>query len=353
MLESPLSPTLTTRTPQSEAGMIERLVQDHYGLRVGVERLGAEREEIFKLTDTTGSEYVLKVAHGREESGAIDFETRALIHVRERDPQLPTPRVIRTLDGRDTVVAPWGGSSPPTVRLFAWLPGSPLSTATRSPAQSAVLGGLLARVGRALLDFRHPAQGRHMDWDLRHTGRVAPLLETLPDTSRHRLATRFMAAFLDSVPDRLALLRSQVIYNDLNPHNVLVDPRDPAHITGIIDFGDIAHTALINDVAIAASYLTVLGATALEYPLCFVRAYHEVTPLEPRELELLYDLMAARLVMTVAITEWRASRQPHNRAYIQKNTALAWAGLERLSQVERASASTLFIDACAKQEITS
>jgi Ser/Thr protein kinase RdoA (MazF antagonist) len=192
-----------------------------------------------------------------------------------------------------------------------------------------------------------------MDWDLQHAGRVAPLLDTLADHSRQALATQALDAFMKRVPDRLARQRSQVIYNDLNPHNVLVDSQAPEHVTGIIDFGDIAHTALINDVAIGAAYLCVLGGTPLEYPLRFIRAYHDVTPLQPAELELIYDLMVARLVMTVAITQWRASRNPQNSGYILKNTQLAWTGLERLSRVDHKQATAVFIEACSPQRGTS
>lgn len=352
-VESPLSPTLTTGAAQTALARIERLVEDNYGLEVNAERLSAERDEIFKLRDRAGQHYILKVAHGQEDSGAIDFETRALLHVAEHDPQLPTPRLVPALDGKYVITPPWGGSSPPAVRLFNWLPGAPLSAAPRSLAQTAMLGTFLARLGMALSEFQHPMQGRYMDWDLRHTGRLAPLVEALTADSRRKLASRALDTFLERVPPaRLAQQRSQVIYNDLNPHNVLVDSNDPERVTGIIDFGDIAHTALINDVAIGASYLCVLGQTPLEYPLQFIRAYHRMMPLEPQELELVYDLMVARLIMTVAITEWRGSRNPQNRAYILKNTGLAWAGLERLSQVDYEVASNLFIDACANQRGT-
>jgi hydroxylysine kinase len=346
---SPLSPTLTMRAAETALDRVEQLVRDGYGLTVQAERLSAERDEIFKLRDTESRYYTLKVAHAQEDAGAIDFETRALLHVSERDPQLPTPRLIPTLAGRHVLAPEWGDSAPPAIRLFGWLHGVPLSVARRSLTQVATLGALLARLGKALSDFQHPMQGRHMDWDLRHTRRLVPLLDALPDSPRRKLAVRVMDAFMERVSDQLERLRSQVIYNDLNPHNVLVDSRNQEQVTGIIDFGDIAYTALINDAAIGASYLCVLGDTPLEYSLQFIRAYHEVTPLQPQELSLLYDLMAARLVMTVAITEWRASRNPQNRAYILKNTGLAWAGLERLSQVDPERTTGQFIDACAQQ----
>jgi 4-aminobutyrate aminotransferase-like enzyme len=122
-------------------------------------------------------------------------------------------------------------------------------------------------------------------------------------------------------------------------------------VAGIIDFGDIVRTALVNDVAIGASYLLTIGAQPLEHPLLFVAAYHAVCPLMTAELDLIYDLMAARLAMTVAITEWRARRDPANRPYITKNAGIAWRGLELLAQLDRARTAHLFRQACNAEEI--
>jgi hypothetical protein len=58
--------------------------------------------------------------------------------------------------------------------------------------------------------------------------------------------------------------------------------------------------------------------------------------------------MAARLAATVAITEWRAQRFPANRAYITKNTGVAWQGLELLDGVNAAQARQAF--ACLASE---
>ena len=118
-------------------------------------------------------------------------------------------------------------------------------------------------------------------------------------------------------------LRTQVIHNDFNPHNLLVSPQDAAQLTGIIDFGDVVRTQLINDVAIAACYLLEGAAHPLDLPIALVQGYQSVTPLQAAELALLPSLMATRLAITVAITEWRAERYPDNRAYITKNTPYA------------------------------
>lgn len=39
--------------------------------------------------------------------------------------------------------------------------------------------------------------------------------------------------------------------NDFNMDNVLVDPALPSRISGVLDFGDMVHTPLICDMAIA------------------------------------------------------------------------------------------------------
>ena len=43
------------------------------------------------------------------------------------------------------------------------------------------------------------------------------------------------------------------------------------------------------------------------------------------ELDILFDLIATRMVLTVTISAWRASRYPDNAAYILRNCEKAWA----------------------------
>ena len=54
--------------------------------------------------------------------------------------------------------------------------------------------------------------------------------------------------FAEQVLPALRGLRAQVVHNDMGRNNVLVD--DAGAISGIIDFGDMTHTALVCDVAV-------------------------------------------------------------------------------------------------------
>jgi Ser/Thr protein kinase RdoA (MazF antagonist) len=121
-------------------------------------------------------------------------------------------------------------------------------------------------------------------------------------------------------------LRRQVIYNDLNFHNVLVDPQDPDRIAGIIDFGDIIAAPLINDLAVAASY-QLGGEAGRAQAAEFIAAYHRALPLRDEEIRLLPLLIEARLAMTLLITGYRARLHPQNAAYILRNNASARAAL--------------------------
>jgi hydroxylysine kinase len=341
-----LDPTLVARVPKTPVAHIEALAYEHYGLSVHAERLRAERDEIFKLKHGDGRLFILKLTSALEEPAATDLLTRALLHVERADPTLPTPRLISATDGRVAFRAPWGGESAPTVRLFSYLTGQPLYMAPRGLAQTAALGAMLARLGLALRAFGHAGDDRPLDWDISRAANAIPLLDAIEDASQRARVATYMTHFASNVEPRLRELRRQVIHNDLNPHNVLVDSASPERVVGVIDFGDIVRTALVNDVAIGASYLLQLGVSPLDYPLMFVAAYHAVSPLLPEELDLLYDLMAARLALTVAITEWRARRDPGNRAYITKNTGIAWDGIARLASLERERVAHLFRQTC-------
>ena len=136
----------------------------------------------------------------------------------------------------------------------------------------------------------------------------------------------------------LSRVRKQVIHNDLNPYNVLVSPQDHSTTVGLIDFGDLVHAPLINELGVACSYQLSQNTNPLDSAAELLGAYHEVNPLARAEVDLLYDLIAARLVMTVAITGWRARNYPENETYILRNNPLSWDGLERIAKMPRKSA---------------
>ena len=88
-------------------------------------------------------------------------------------------------------------------------------------------------------------------------------------------------------------------------------------------------TALVNDVAIAATQQLSDDADLLGPALDLIAGYHATTPLTAGELGLLPDLILARIVARIVISEWRAERFPENSQYVLRNTPRAWEHLRR------------------------
>lgn len=309
---------MATMVVQSQPVPIERavaLVREHYGLETRAVRLTGERDENFKLSAPDGTEYVLKIANSAEPPAVTDLPTAALLHVEKIDPTFPCPRVVRERGGRARVGFTDEDGHERTARVLTYLPGRLLLTTARSQRQRAACGLVGARLTTALRNFEHPAAHRTIVWDVRHAAQVRRLLEQLPHLPCRQTAADLLRRIVPVVESQLPGLRQQVVHNDLNPLNILVDPADEGRVLGIIDFGDVTHTALIADVAVAAAELIPEDCTAKTGCACaavldVAGAYNESLPLLRPELLVLGPLVAARLVANVVVHEWHVHHNP-------------------------------------------
>lgn len=322
-MTSPLGAILTSPPPEFSEAAAVRVLDDHWGLSGPLRRLTSERDVNFHLA-TPGGDFVLKLANPAEPPAETDLQTQALIALQASG--LPLPRVIPTLSGAVEVPAPEG-----RLRLLTYLQGLPLHLTPRSDAQRAAIGAMAGRLARALAAFRHPAQRRDLVWDIRHTGRLRPLLPAIADPALRALATAGMERFDRDLTPALPDLPWQVVHNDLNPHNLLVAEKDPARVAGILDFGDMVETARLLDLGIAASYL-IDPARPADSLLLVARAYHAENPLLPRELRLLPLAVISRLVTTLTIAHERARLYPENAPYILRNVPVSAAALTALAE---------------------
>ncbi|WDD90240.1 phosphotransferase (plasmid) [Burkholderia sp. FERM BP-3421] len=341
-----LNETLTTSPPLLTVGDAEAIAWDVYGLRARATVLSGERDQNFRLLLDDGVGYVLKAAHPAEAPGVLDFQTCAQLHIERVAPAVPVPRLIPTLAG-DHIH--WHGDAPAerrAIRLVSLLPGLLLRDVPRTTRVRRALGATLARFDLALAGFTHPQAKHVLQWDLQHAHRLRGLLEFIDDDSQRSLAAAHMDHFERHVLPRLGVLRRQVIHNDLNAYNVMVDAHRHEQITGIFDFGDLVEAPLVQDLAVACAYQLADAANPLETAAECVSAYHGVCPLMSNEIALLPDLIAARLLVTVAITGWRARQYPDNRAYILRNNPLSWNGLRRLSGLDPDFAADTMHRAC-------
>lgn len=319
--------TLSTPPPRIPAQQAADLLRRHYGVAGELKRLASERDQNFFVSvsdgDGDGGRYILKFANAAEPADVTDFQNRALLHIARSDPGFPAPRVIETRDRALMFETASDSGAVHRGRLLTWLEGVPLQHAEDAPRIARRAGACLARLGLALEDFEHGASDYPLLWDIRNAVQLAKLLPCIDDGDLRLLCETRLARFSDTVQPRLDRLRRQVIHNDMNPGNLLVHSRNSNRLAGVIDFGDMVYSQLVNDVAVGAAYFCRADDARLTAVTEFVAGYTEIVALSDDEISILPDLILIRHLTTVMITHWRASLYPENRDYILRNASRA------------------------------
>jgi 4-aminobutyrate aminotransferase-like enzyme/Ser/Thr protein kinase RdoA (MazF antagonist) len=329
-----MTEVLQSPPPQLALSEAESIARGHFGVDAQATPLSSERDANFRMTLPGGrGELLLKVSNAAEDPAITGLQTAILRHLELRCPSLPLPRLQSSREGADEVAVMLADGRRHVVRMMTFLPGRALAgrLSAALPLRRQI-AQLLADLDAGLLDLS-PAVAPQLLWDVSKAGQVRPLLIHIADRARRALAERFLDAWEQHAAARLQSLRTQLIHNDFNLHNLLAG--DTGGISGIIDFGDAVRAPLICDLATAIAYQPTDSNGVAAMLLEMAAAYHERLALLPEEIEILFDLVAARWVLAVAITHWRSEQYPANRDYILRNTPRAWHGLETIADLER------------------
>jgi 4-aminobutyrate aminotransferase-like enzyme/Ser/Thr protein kinase RdoA (MazF antagonist) len=330
------SSVLDSPPPRFTPAEVADIAATLFGVRGEARDLGSERDQTFMIDDG-GDGGVIKVSNLGEQPDALDLETVALETIARADPTLPIARPLRPAGAGDdrspaayrpTTEGPGGAHF---VRMFERRRGRSVTRGTGFD-DGAVrdFGATLARIGAALHGYFHPAAGRVLLWDTKHALGLRRHLHCIDDTARRALVARVLDHYEERAVPAWPRLRAQVVHGDLALDNVLLDDRD--RVSGIVDFGDIVHTALVSD--IAASMASMLrgrtGADVLRTARILLDGYASRTPLLDAELEVMAAVLAARLATIVTISAWRVRDYPENAEYIQAWDDDSWTLLEEL-----------------------
>ena len=189
-----------------------------------------------------------------------------------------------------------------------------------------------ARLTLALRGFFHPAAGRDLLWNPGQAARLRPLVASIPEAGRRQIVERVLDRYEERVLPRWDFLPAQVVHGDFTLDNVLVD--EGGRVSGITDFGDLGFGTRAGDLAIdLCSILRVGGEEPFRTARIAIDGYQSRIPLEDEELDLLGDLVFARLAALVAISAWRVERYPENAEYIQSWDDESWALLEQFDDL--------------------
>ena len=321
-----MSGVFGTRPPSADDHELHRLGRDLFGIAdagTPVVRLDSERDQNARLGD-----HVLKIANRAESPDVLHLQESVLRHLVAVDPSLPVPRVVEP--GTVTALV---GAHEHLVRAVTWLPGRPwadvvgsLDHASATAARRS-LGSTLGRLSAALSGFGHPAAHQPgFLWNLDHAQAVRSWVADIADPEDRTVVEQVFARHAHHVVPRLAALRGAVVHHDANDRNVLVDG---TQISGIIDFGDMVYARQANELAVALAYALLDTPDVIAAAHDVIAAYHAEFPLHEIELEVLWELVATRLAVSVAVSSHRSREFPDND-YLRVSQASALRLLRRL-----------------------
>ncbi|MFD1744991.1 aminotransferase class III-fold pyridoxal phosphate-dependent enzyme [Rhizobium helianthi] len=332
----------TLHAPDLPLELLEAHVGASYGLSGKWRRLGGEREQNFRLVTHDGTQFVVKVASRDEPLESLLFQTAALEHIERVDPALSVPRLRRTLAGEamSTVIDAEGLAYP--LRVVSFISGNILFDEIRAAGrtldaeQLMQLGATNGRLARALQGFRGEGAPRNMPWDLANGLLFADNLQPhMPDVLASTLQN-LMPGLREVIAEKLPRLRGQVIYHDFHESNVLVR-FDPAFaIDGVIDFGDMIFGPVVQDLAVCVASLIHWTPDPVFAATCLVRGYQRYMPLEKADLEVLRQLVLARLLLQVGLVSYRASVEEEPDTDLADLQALYIKAIQRLALVSDA-----------------
>jgi Ser/Thr protein kinase RdoA (MazF antagonist) len=336
--------------PKLSAAEAVEIARREFGLTGEARQLYSERDANFHLRPADGGPgHVLKIANAVEDPAVVDLQTAGLRHIARADPGLPVPRVVLSRDGEAIAWVELDDGARHMARVYSFLPGKILETVPHKPALLADLGRFAAQLDKALAGFNHPAAAQEIPWDLRLLPRMAGHVEDIDGDGRRAMVRRVIDNFAAKAMPRLARLRSQVIHNDLNLHNVLVDPDVGVRVAGVIDFGDMVVGPLLFEPSIAAADIWIGKDDPLQASSTVIGAYHQVLPLREDEIGLVYDLLLARNAISVVICARRAKHNAEAPSYLESYYEPCMAALDQLLTVGRDKVTSAIRAACCQK----
>ncbi len=322
----------------------EAISKSLFNIQGQVIELHGELDFNFKIK-TSNENFMLKITRPSVDKNFVEFQANLLVHISKQDKSAQFPRLIKDKDEKDVSEYRDQNGQTRWVRLLSWVDGRLWSNV--NPHSEQLLYSLGKKSGlltRYLKDFDHPVAHRKFDWDI-NQAEWTLLHSDLFDENTKKKISHFQRRFLEILPE-LHKLRMSVIHNDVNDHNIIVtESAETPSVKAIIDFGDAIYSAQINNLAVTIAYAVMGKPDPLQAALCLLKGYHEVSPLQEVELELLYVLVAMRLVLSLTKSAINRKAEPEN-TYLLISEKPALELLIRWYNVNEQLATYGFRNAC-------
>lgn len=321
------------------------LINNNYGIKSTATALPGELDQNFKIVSDNGGTFILKIARPDTKSEELEFQNALLQYLEKTQPDIPAPRVKRTLDNQELVQLKDAQEHIRHIRLITWIDGRLWNHVNpKTDTLKLDLGRKTGDITTALAGFDHPFAHRKLAWDTAQSLWIKEKL-SLFKGEELTIISGLVSKF-DEVQTTYQQLPKQVVHNDANENNILVseDVKNP-QVTAIIDYGDAIYTQRINDLGIACAYASAGHLEPLRAILPLVKGYHEQCPLTEAELEHLYITIQMRLATTVTKAAMNRLAEPEN-AYHFVSEQPAWEVLKKWQKIDEKFALVRFREIC-------
>ncbi len=276
--------------------------------------------ENYKVFAEDGNHYVLKYHQNISELKTIKAEHKLLLHLAKNCPI----QVSQPTGPKKGIRKHSTGFS----RVLTFLDGKFLGETEHSNRLLFNFGQSIAQLDLAMIDFENNnLKAYHHDWDLNRCLTVWPMMKYIEDFSDRKLVNYYFDQYKANVTPVIPTLRHSIIHNDLNDWNILT--RNDL-VSGIIDFGDVCYAPLINNLAVALTYIMLSKPFPVRAACHVIKGYQEKLPLTREEVELLYYLIPARLCQSVCHSA-RKKALGDDTEYVRISEAPAWELLRKWS----------------------
>lgn len=288
-------------TPTLGVDEVQRLFAEHFGVDVDLAPLGSQQDQNFRVFARGSTEPlgVLKLSNPAFSEAEIEMQDAAAALVAERQPTLRIPKLV---EGPRGAMSAWWESSEGRIhaRVIENIAGATLTgSAYLGPDVVARMGELSGRVSVALAEYRHPADARVLQWDLRHAERVIDtLLPREPDEQVRATLAAATAPALATLAPVAEHLPVQAGHFDITDDNIL-RPDGERLPDAVIDFGDVAASWAVGELATTLSSVLHHDGATPATTLPAIRAFHALRPLSEHEVDALWALVTLRGVVLV------------------------------------------------------
>ncbi len=321
-----------------------KLVKEFYNISGIATRMPGEIDINFKIM-SENSEFLMKVSRTDINTEFLDFQQNILQHVSNSANVNISPVLLPNLDGELSTSYVDINNNTRIIRLLTWIPGRLWSCV--NPVKDELLYSLGNKAGEltcSLQDFDHQYAHRDFEWDIANVNWVGKCLDLFRESQRSTIV-HFLELF-NSRKKEYSQLRKSVVHNDVNDNNIVVNENLVSpEVVSIIDFGDSIHTQTINDLAITLAYALMGKEDLLSAAIPVIKGYNEKFPVLENELEHLYTLVAARLLISVTKSAINKRNEPDNK-YLVISEKPAWEVLEKWIAINESYAFYNFRFAC-------